>query len=101
MKFQFRGTILLILVMVVAFPVIAQLDLPRPSPLGKVHQRVGMTDIQIEFYRPGVKNCSKRCAADTDCRLQIADCRLGSRHQEWRRSQMAIFMAKVMVEKLP
>jgi len=56
MKFHFRGTILLIFAMVVAVPAMAQFELPRPSPLGKVDQRVGMTDIQLEFYRPGVKN---------------------------------------------
>ena len=28
---------------------------PAPSPLGKVSQRVGLTDIDIEYSRPGVK----------------------------------------------
>ena len=28
---------------------------PQPSPLGKVSQRVGLTDIDIEYSRPGVK----------------------------------------------
>jgi tetratricopeptide (TPR) repeat protein len=30
-------------------------ELPTPSPLGKVEQRVGLTDIAIEYSRPGVK----------------------------------------------
>ncbi len=33
----------------------AQMDLPRPSPKARVEQRVGVTDIQIEYYSPGVK----------------------------------------------
>jgi len=30
-------------------------DLPQPSPAAKVEQRVGLTDITIEYSRPGVK----------------------------------------------
>jgi len=30
-------------------------DFPAPSPKGKVSQRVGITDIEIEYHRPGVK----------------------------------------------
>lgn len=30
-------------------------DKPAPSPLGKVYQKVGLTDIEIEYSRPGVK----------------------------------------------
>jgi tetratricopeptide (TPR) repeat protein len=37
-----------------AFQLTAQ-DLPTPSPLGKVEQRVGLTDVAIEYSRPGVK----------------------------------------------
>ena len=49
-------TILLALCCVaMTLPAFGQLDLPRPSPLGKVYQRVGMTDVEIEFSRPGVK----------------------------------------------
>ncbi len=32
----------------------AQLDLPRPSPLGKVSQVVGMTEIAVEYSSPAV-----------------------------------------------
>jgi len=28
---------------------------PQPSPLGKISQRVGLTDIDIAYSRPGVK----------------------------------------------
>lgn len=30
-------------------------DLPQPSPFSKVEQKVGLTDITIEYSRPGVK----------------------------------------------
>jgi len=33
----------------------AQLDKPRPSPLGRVYQKVGLNEITIEYSRPGVK----------------------------------------------
>lgn len=31
-------------------------ELPRPSPLGKTHQIVGVTKVGVEYYRPGVKD---------------------------------------------
>jgi hypothetical protein len=33
----------------------ADLDLPRPSPFGKVVQTVGLTDITVDYSSPGVK----------------------------------------------
>lgn len=33
----------------------AQLQMPQPSPLSKVEQRVGLTDISLEYSRPGMK----------------------------------------------
>ncbi|MDZ4847185.1 MAG: DUF2911 domain-containing protein [Chitinophagales bacterium] len=33
----------------------AQLDIPRPSPLGKVTQAVGLNEITIEYSRPAAK----------------------------------------------
>ena len=38
-----------------AFQLQAQ-DKPAPSPLGKLYQRVGVTDIEVEYSRPGVKD---------------------------------------------
>lgn len=32
-----------------------QLDIPKPSPKSTLTQRVGLTDITIEYYRPGMK----------------------------------------------
>ncbi len=31
-------------------------ELPRPSPLGKVSQIVGVTEVSLEYYRPGAKD---------------------------------------------
>lgn len=30
-------------------------DLPKPSPYGEVMQRIGLTDVKVEYSRPGVK----------------------------------------------
>jgi hypothetical protein len=30
-------------------------DLPQPSPYAEVMQRIGLTDVTIEYSRPGVK----------------------------------------------
>src|SRR5205814_3401156 len=32
-----------------------KIDFPAPSPNATIEQRVGATDIKIEYYRPGVK----------------------------------------------
>lgn len=34
----------------------AQINVPAPSPLGKVEQKVGLTDISVEYSRPSVKD---------------------------------------------
>lgn len=33
----------------------AQIKVPQPSPAGKVEQKVGLTDVTLEYSRPGVK----------------------------------------------
>src|SRR5690349_2233706 len=33
----------------------AQINMPAPSPLGTVTQRVGLTDISVKYSRPSVK----------------------------------------------
>ena len=38
-----------------SYAVNAQLQTPAPSPASKVEQKVGLTDITIEYSRPGVK----------------------------------------------
>jgi len=37
-------------------PAIIAQELPQPSPAAEVEQRVGLTDIEIEYSRPGVKD---------------------------------------------
>ena len=36
-------------------PAMSQLDLPRPSPLAKVSQVVGLTEVSVEYSSPAVK----------------------------------------------
>ena len=45
-----------ILVFALAFTVNAQVETPQPSPFSKVEQKVGLTDITIEYSRPSVKD---------------------------------------------
>ena len=33
----------------------AQISMPQPSPAGSVSSRVGLTDVEINYFRPGVK----------------------------------------------
>lgn len=37
------------------FSVNAQLETPAPSPFAKLEQKVGLTDVTVEYSRPGVK----------------------------------------------
>lgn len=37
---------------------IAQVQAPQPSPFGKIEQTVGLTDVSIEYSRPGMKGRS-------------------------------------------
>ncbi|RKE94926.1 Protein of unknown function (DUF2911) [Ichthyenterobacterium magnum] len=43
------------LVFAVSMNVNAQVETPQPSPFSKLEQKVGLTDITIEYSRPGVK----------------------------------------------
>src|SRR2546429_339338 len=46
------------IVMVSAFavrPALAQLELPRPSPLGKVSRVAGLTEIAVEYSSPAAR----------------------------------------------
>lgn len=43
-----------LLSLLIVFSVYAQ-DEPQPSPLSSVSQKVGMTDVKIDYYRPGLK----------------------------------------------
>ncbi|MCY1020197.1 DUF2911 domain-containing protein [Pyxidicoccus sp. MSG2] len=55
MKNLALGCLLSALVALVATPAAAQLELPAASPSAKVMQRVGVTDISIDYSSPGVK----------------------------------------------
>lgn len=43
------------MVFALAFSVNAQVETPQPSPFSKIEQKVGLTDITIEYSRPSVK----------------------------------------------
>jgi len=50
-----KKLLLIALVFTFSFQLNAQVDTPQPSPFSKVEQKVGLTDITIEYSRPGVK----------------------------------------------
>lgn len=50
-----RITNLIALSLLVAFGATAQISTPAPSPAGSVSSTVGLTDVTIDYYRPGVK----------------------------------------------
>ena len=37
------------------FSVTAQIETPQPSPFGKIEQKVGLTDVSVEYSRPGMR----------------------------------------------
>lgn len=45
----------LLVTLALSFPALAQIELPAPSPAAKVMQRVGLTDITVEYSSPGAK----------------------------------------------
>ena len=45
----------LIAALTIASPAMAQLELPAPSPAAKLTQRVGLTDVTVDYSSPGVK----------------------------------------------
>ena len=50
-----RITNLIALCVLVTFGATAQIDTPQPSPSGSVSSTVGLTEITIDYFRPGVK----------------------------------------------
>lgn len=50
------ATLAFALCLVLALPAAAQMEMPRTSPHAKVMQRVGVTDVTVEYHRPGVKD---------------------------------------------
>ncbi len=51
-----RITNLIALCVLVAFGASAQINTPQPSPAGSVSSTVGLTEVSIEYFRPGVKD---------------------------------------------
>ena len=50
-----KKLLLILLAFTTVYSVNAQIETPQPSPSSKLEQRVGLTDITIEYSRPGVK----------------------------------------------
>ncbi len=50
-----RITNLIALSLLLVFGATAQINTPQPSPAGSVSSTVGLTDISIDYFRPGVK----------------------------------------------
>lgn len=48
-------TNLIALSLLVAFGATAQISTPQPSPAGSVSSTVGLTDVKIDYFRPGMK----------------------------------------------
>lgn len=45
----------ILIVFAISYTVNAQVDTPAPSPFSKLEQKVGLTDVTLEYSRPGVK----------------------------------------------
>ncbi|MFY0712743.1 DUF2911 domain-containing protein [Seonamhaeicola sp. NFXS20] len=50
-----KKLLLLLITFATVYSVQAQVKAPQPSPTAKLEQKVGLTDITIEYSRPGVK----------------------------------------------
>lgn len=48
-------TLVLSVVFIAATSAFAQIESPQPSPVAKLSQKVGLTDVEISYSRPGVK----------------------------------------------
>ncbi len=43
------------IILCLTFSVSAQIETPAPSPFGKIEQKVGLTDVSVEYSRPGMR----------------------------------------------
>lgn len=50
-----KKLLLLLMTCATVYSVQAQIETPQPSPSATLEQKVGLTDITIEYSRPGVK----------------------------------------------
>lgn len=53
---QLFSTMMLCVAMLLSVATTAQVKTPQPSPSAKVMQKVGLTDVTVEYSRPGVKD---------------------------------------------
>ncbi len=56
MKTSINRILIFVLSSLLALPTIAQIETPRPSPTATFSQKVGLTEVTIEYSRPGIKN---------------------------------------------
>ncbi len=50
-----KNLVMIVLVFAASFTVNAQIETPQPSPFTKVEQKVGLTDMTLEYSRPGMR----------------------------------------------
>ncbi|WP_055446109.1 DUF2911 domain-containing protein [Lacinutrix mariniflava] len=50
-----KKLLMIALVFTASFTVNAQIETPQPSPAAKVEQKVGLTDLTLEYSRPGMR----------------------------------------------
>ena len=50
-----KKLLLLALVFTVSFSVNAQVETPQPSPFSRMEQKVGLTDVTLEYSRPNMR----------------------------------------------
>ncbi len=50
-----KKLVLVVVVFALSFAAYAQIETPAPSPFAKIEQKVGLTDVTLEFSRPSVK----------------------------------------------
>ncbi|MDO7173220.1 DUF2911 domain-containing protein [Mariniflexile sp. AS56] len=53
-----RKLLLTFMAATVAFAVNAQIETPQPSPLSKIEQKIGLTDVTLEYSRPSMRDRS-------------------------------------------
>ncbi|TYC18134.1 DUF2911 domain-containing protein [Bizionia gelidisalsuginis] len=51
-----KKLLLLAVVFSASFAMKAQIEIPQPSPFSKVEQKVGLTDVTLEYSRPGMRD---------------------------------------------
>ena len=50
-----KKLVLFVFAVTLLFSVDAQIETPQPSPFTKIEQKVGLTDVTLEYSRPSMK----------------------------------------------